>query len=321
LGLSVPFFSIIIPVYNREKYLKRALDSLTVQTFQNFEVIIVDDASTDYSLEIAKKWEFPHKVIIENETNLERCISRNKGIAKAKSEYICFLDSDDYHLPNHLETLYREIKALAYPKAFFFTNAWNGIEGKLKKRICPKLNKKNIYYYLLTYTPNPQRWAVHKSLFDKIDFDAAIPGLEDLDLLLRSVKHITFYQIEERTTVYVQHNESYTLSSSRALKELKGFRYIFAKPELCKQLPSIAKKRLLSMCHYYLAVQADEVRDITSLYYHGFTSFFLYPKGYNGNTNKILLVMLLYNIPIFGKTTKLIRRVIRIAPNNRSINA
>jgi len=106
-----PFFSIIIPLYNREKTISRAIESILNQTFQYFEIIIIDDCSTDHSAEIIHKLKVLDSRIkcFKNEINQERCISRNKGIQISSGKYICFLDSDDYHLPIHLETFYHKI--------------------------------------------------------------------------------------------------------------------------------------------------------------------------------------------------------------------
>ena len=88
----MPKFSIIIPVYNVEKYIKECLDSLKKQTYQDFEVIIINDGTKDKSMEIAKK--YPYKII--NQLNQGLSVARNNGVKHAKGEYIIFLDSDDY---------------------------------------------------------------------------------------------------------------------------------------------------------------------------------------------------------------------------------
>lgn len=98
--------SVIIPVYNVEKYLKRCLDSVLKQSFQDFELICVNDCSTDFSLEILEYYEkeYPDKVkILINEKNLGLSASRDRGIQEAEGEYIAFFDSDDYVKPDYLD--------------------------------------------------------------------------------------------------------------------------------------------------------------------------------------------------------------------------
>lgn len=90
--MEKPKFSIIVPVYNTEKYLKRCLDSIRNQTFKNYEVIIVNDGSTDNSSDIISK--YPFKII--NQKNQGLSMARNNGVKESSGEYLIFLDSDDY---------------------------------------------------------------------------------------------------------------------------------------------------------------------------------------------------------------------------------
>ncbi len=87
-----PRFSIIVPVYNTEKYLKRCLDSISKQSFTDYEVIIINDGSTDNSSNIISK--YPYKVI--NQENQGLSMARNNGVKVSSGDYLIFLDSDDY---------------------------------------------------------------------------------------------------------------------------------------------------------------------------------------------------------------------------------
>src|SRR5690606_12962360 len=95
------FFSIIVPLYNKEKYLKATLKSVLQQTFIDFEIIIVNDGSTDKSLEIAKSFK-NERIKIYTQENQGVSAARNLGIEKSTSEYCCFLDADDVWKDNHL---------------------------------------------------------------------------------------------------------------------------------------------------------------------------------------------------------------------------
>lgn len=101
--------SVVIPVYNAEKYLKECLDSVCSQTLENFEVICVDDCSTDNSMGLLKLYEerFPFLHTYKQKTNMGPGPARNTAIAQAKGEYIAFMDSDDaFHCKDSLKTLY-----------------------------------------------------------------------------------------------------------------------------------------------------------------------------------------------------------------------
>lgn len=104
---SNPKISLIIPVYNVEKFLKTTLDSVFAQTFKDFEVIIVNDGSTDSSLEIIKEYSKNYSnMVVINQENQGQGIARNNALKVAKGEYIAFLDSDDFLEPDFLEVLY-----------------------------------------------------------------------------------------------------------------------------------------------------------------------------------------------------------------------
>ena len=99
--------SVIIPVYNSSKYLRKCLDSIVFQTLENIEAIIVDDGSTDNSLQIAEEYEqnYPHKVKVYSVPNGGQGIARNFGVTKSSGEFIAFVDSDDYVDLKMYETL------------------------------------------------------------------------------------------------------------------------------------------------------------------------------------------------------------------------
>lgn len=101
-----PLLSIIIPVYNVEKYLSRCLQSIVEQTFKEFEVILINDGSKDNSKEICEEFclhDFRFKLI--NQENKGAGCARNKGINNAIGKYLCFIDADDWIEPHYLETI------------------------------------------------------------------------------------------------------------------------------------------------------------------------------------------------------------------------
>ena len=96
--------SVIMSNYNTpEEYLREAIESILNQTYKNFEFIIIDDCSTDNSLEIIKSYNDERIVLIENEENIGLTKSINKGLAVAKGEYIARMDADDVSLPQRFE--------------------------------------------------------------------------------------------------------------------------------------------------------------------------------------------------------------------------
>ena len=129
--------SIIMPNYNGEKYLKETIDSVISQTYQNWELIIADDCSTDHSLEIIEQYEDNRIRVIVSEENCGAAVSRNKAIAAANGRWIAFLDSDDLWNENKLSL---QLKFMCEENcAFSFTHYYfDRNDGILKKFAPPK---------------------------------------------------------------------------------------------------------------------------------------------------------------------------------------
>jgi len=104
-----PLVSVVMAVYNGEPYLQYALDSILGQTFRDFELIVIDDASTDRTDEILSGYDDPRIIIISNETNLGQTVSLNKGITIASGKYIARHDADDI---SHLDRFQSQVDFL-----------------------------------------------------------------------------------------------------------------------------------------------------------------------------------------------------------------
>ncbi len=105
---KTPSISIIIPTYNCAQYIHRCIDSILTQSFQDFELIIIDDGSKDDTYKILQRYE-DARVRICTQKNQGPAKTRNRGIKMARGEYLMFIDSDDYINPGYLERYYREI--------------------------------------------------------------------------------------------------------------------------------------------------------------------------------------------------------------------
>lgn len=103
--------SVIMPVYNEEKHLREAIDSILNQTFENYEFIIVDDASTDNSVNIIQSYVDKRVILIRNEHNVGNYPSRNKGLELAVGKYICVMDADDVAYPQRLRLQFDYLEA------------------------------------------------------------------------------------------------------------------------------------------------------------------------------------------------------------------
>lgn len=182
--------SIIIPVYNAEKYIRRCLDSILRQAFQDFEVIIVNDGSTDKSLEICLEYQ-SSKVRIITQKNGGPSSARNRGILEARGEYIRFVDADDYILENSTQLMVEKMEEkdsdilIAGIRCIVLGTG----DERLKDICMPKkqMNKKQFWRevsayfrdWFIHYTPN--KMYKTQILRDKnILFDETICNSEDL---------------------------------------------------------------------------------------------------------------------------------------------
>ncbi len=105
-NIDNPLISVIIPVYNVEKYIEKCIDSVCKQTYSNLEIIIIDDGSTDGSGKLCDKWQKEDdRIIVLHKRNSGQSGARNAGLDISKGDYIAFVDSDDYILPNMYEEL------------------------------------------------------------------------------------------------------------------------------------------------------------------------------------------------------------------------
>ena len=116
-----PKFNIILPLYNKEPYIAKALGSICNQTYSNWDLVIVNDGSTDNSLSVAQSEilkqseDIQLKIRLINQSNSGVSAARNNGVAASQGEYVCFLDADDWWVPTFLEEMDKLISA--YPDA------------------------------------------------------------------------------------------------------------------------------------------------------------------------------------------------------------
>ena len=139
-------FSIIIPTFNCEKYIVEAVESCLKQTYTNFEVLIVDDGSTDNTEQVVAPL-LSDKVKYYKKNNTERGAARNFGVEKASGDYVYFLDSDDWLLPNHLEVGFNKINEHNKPEVVH--NRFKIYHEDTKKLVNSELIKKDLKKILI----------------------------------------------------------------------------------------------------------------------------------------------------------------------------
>lgn len=167
------FFSIILPTYNREHTIRRPIESVLNQTFTDWELIIVDDGSTDDTNAIVKSYKDP-RIRYEWQENQERNAARQFGIFNSTADWICFIDSDDQYLPNHLSILYEAILDSPQHMIFYTEMEFVSNDGKIKPR--------NLYSENLNKNDPPDSLclsAINKEVFLKVKLPNHLYSSED----------------------------------------------------------------------------------------------------------------------------------------------
>lgn len=137
-------FSIIMPLYNKAPYVGKAIESVLSQTYKDWELIVVDDGSTDDSFKVAHTVATEHNnIVLTNQSNFGVGATRNNGVKLAKNDYLCFLDADDWYEPTFLEEMDRFISE--YPDAGIYATDYYYVKNN-KKRVNYKTDTGYINY-------------------------------------------------------------------------------------------------------------------------------------------------------------------------------
>ncbi|RRJ93234.1 glycosyltransferase family 2 protein [Paenimyroides tangerinum] len=221
----MPFFSIIIPLFNKEKFLKATLESVFEQTFSDFEILVINDGSTDKSLEVVES--IQHKKIkIYNQKNQGVSAARNLGIEKSTSDYCCFLDADDIWKPNHLESLFQLIQK--FPDAGLYCNRYE-IQISKNKIISTTFEFGNSHEgyindffksSLVNRIALTSACCISKKTYHEIQgFDTEITNGEDLDYWIRIALKYKIAISNQNTLIYNFRTDNQSISKINIEKQ------------------------------------------------------------------------------------------------------
>ena len=232
-------FSIVVPTYNRAHLLPATIESITAQTYPHYEVIIVDDGSTDNTEEVMQKY-LSDKVHYYKKTNAERAAARNYGALKAKGDYINWFDSDDIMFPNHLEVAAEVIGKYNNPEIFAQGHQHQNINGKLLRSIIypPNINEEMHKSNPIANSPVVVRRDI--ALSNLFNEDRGLSGSEDYELWLRMAAKYRIYSSPKVTVAVVFHDErsvvTMTSPDQLVLRFTKFIDYITANEEVVRLL-------------------------------------------------------------------------------------
>ena len=241
-----PFFSVVIPTYNRAGLILKTLNTVLSQTYQSYEIIVVDDASTDDTEQILEPLVRTQKIrYIKHDQNYERAKSRNTGMENAAGDFLTFLDSDDLMYPTNLEDAASFIKA--NPEVRLFHNLYQLVDED--GRILCKYDFPSLADPLQAITGGnflaSMGAFVHRDIFQKYSFDTSsiLTGSEDWDFWLRVVPYYKPGRINKVNSGQVQHGARSV--NHMELSELQSrFAYLTAKISNDPELNAIYGKYL-----------------------------------------------------------------------------
>ena len=286
--------SVVVPVYNTEKYLDICLNSLVNQTIDDIEIIIVNDGSTDNSIKIIKKYmkQYPEKIVLLDQKNSGISVARNNGISIAKGEFIGFVDSDDFVELNMYENLYNAIKntksdivVCDYKK--YYTDTQNIINIPVTQ----KMTTTNIYENPtlindIDYAPWNKLYK--KSLFKDIEFPKN-KKYEDLSTILKVFfKAQKIEKLSEALYFYRINENGETLTVNRKINDIIFILNDIVSYAKTKENYDIIKPHMKKLC-------------VDKLFYYLILSYELNDKVYVSNFRKEIISFLNANFKYWKK--------------------
>jgi glycosyltransferase involved in cell wall biosynthesis len=210
------FFSVVIPTFNRANLVEKTIRSVLNQTYTDFEVLVVDDGSTDNTEEVVIS--IPdHRLHYFKKQNAERGAARNFGVKHSKGEYINFLDSDDVLYSNHLSKAFEFLQQRNYPELLYHCYDIQNPQGKVirkQEKLKGDISRKLIYGNLLSCNGVFIRADVARNF--PFREERGLSGSEDWELWLRLSSHYKFHYSNEITSSIIYHDERSVLHSDEA---------------------------------------------------------------------------------------------------------
>jgi glycosyltransferase involved in cell wall biosynthesis len=246
--------SVIMPVYNASRYLKDTIESVLAQTWSDFEILIIDDGSTDNSLEIAHFYSQKDKrVKLFLQENQGVSIARNQGVQLTSGEFVAFIDADDQWLPNKLAAHLQHFNqnsnlGMSFAKTEFLTPDGQPT-GKLSNS--PLINLKTQHFLYENPTITVSNIVVRREVFQTIGyFDENMNYAEDLDWCLRVIASQK-WKVEGINQVLTRYRTCETGLSSKLYCMEEGWQKLISKAK--QYIPELVEQ------HYYRA-QASHLR-------------------------------------------------------------
>lgn len=256
-----PLFSIVVPTYNRAYLIGKTLDSLVRQSWSHWEILVIDDGSTDDTESVVKGINHPRIQYFKKE-NAERAAARNYGAVRARGDYVNFFDSDDLALPNHLAEAARMVREKETPEWFHLGFAAITPAGEILREV-------NAYRgeTLQQYIPNGNPLScngvfIRKDIIQKYPFneDRSLSASEDYELWYRLAARYPLHYSNQVTSFVVEHvNRSvHKLNGSKLTSRINSLRRSLARDPAINEVFREQFKLTEVNLHTHLALHLAE---------------------------------------------------------------
>ncbi len=276
--------SIIMPVYNGEDFLDRSIKSVLRQTYQNWELLLIDDGSEDDSARIIERYLEDDRIkFLKNDSNSGISATRNKGINNSNGEYIALLDQDDEWFADKLQKQVKALNGLGYDYGLIYSNLEvrfdNGDVTERKKEIEPEPTIiENLELMLLRNLISSPTVLIRKEVLDDVGlFDDSIKwGGDDYDLWIRIAHKYKFFYIDEVLCIRHEHQKNYSADKKRMMLRTielaeKYIREFGLNPDI--------KKRLRSNHYYRFGIESLKKRQVLTGISYILRSIFVSKQG------------------------------------------
>lgn len=253
----MPTVSVVIPTFNRSSYLPRAVDSILQQTYEDLELVVVDDASTDDTSVIMDRYDDSRIVFVRHETNRGANVARNTGIETARGKYISFLDSDDEFHPRYLEKVISRFESCdSEDVAGIFTSFQILEDGAPIKEVRARDGEiETVEMFRDGRVGTFSCVTFDAKIFDEVGhLDETLVSCQDFDIYIRVLKSHRMIGINEVLVDYYSHNENLSTDIER---RVQGQRAILDKHS------NTLSKELQAELHYAIADRLARLENLT----------------------------------------------------------
>lgn len=209
--------SVVIPAYNRADIIGKCIDSVLNQTYDNIEVIVVDDCSTDNTVSVVNSIKDHRIICYQLDSNHGACFARNYGVERANGQYIAFQDSDDIWVPDKLEKQMQYLEKGNYDLVFC---GMRRISEKEKEEFYyPPIvfdeSKDALYQILFENRISTQCILMRKAVFEKVKFDVSIKRFQDWDFAINVARYFGIGYINEALVISEIQENSISKNANR----------------------------------------------------------------------------------------------------------